>query len=299
MPARSVALVPTAPALLTDDDLSSARGRVRAACARIEADPSAFDLQALAATACCSARQRQRDFDAVVGIGPRAYAQAIRTDAARHALRAAGSVATALNDAGYGSVRAFYEETGRRLGMTPSQYAAGAVGLPLLWARTPSVVGTIRAVASPRGVCSVRIGAAAEADDVTVEFPNAQLVEDPVAMRDVMTALRALARGVPMAQELPLDITGTALQAKVWKALRAIPSGQTRSYSEIAATIGERRAIRAVASACARNPVALTVPCHRVIRGDGSLAGYAWGLEVKAHLLEAEHASAATTSATS
>ena len=296
--ARSVAVVPTAPTLLTDDDLASARGRVRVACARIEADPGAFDLNALADAACCSARQLQRDFDAVIGIGPRAYAQAIRTDAARRALRTAGSVATALNDAGYGSVRAFYEETGRRLGMTPSQYAAGASGLPLLWARTPSVVGTIRAVASPRGVCSVRIGAAAEADDVAVEFPNAQLVEDPVAMRDVMTALRALARGVPMASGLPLDITGTALQAKVWKALRAIPSGQTRTYSEIATTIGEPRAIRAVASACARNPVALTVPCHRVIRGDGSLAGYAWGLEVKAHLLEAEHASAATTSAT-
>lgn len=276
--------------LSATDDLASARGRVRAACARIEAGPGDFDLNALAAAAHCSARQLQRDFDAVIGISPRAYAQAIRTDAARRALRATDSVARALNDAGYGSVRAFYDETGRRLGMTPSQYAAGADGLPLLWARTPSVVGTIRAVASPRGVCSVQIGAAAEGDDVATEFPNAQLREDPVAMRDVMTALRALARGVPMADGLPLDITGTALQAKVWKALREIPAGQTRTYAEVAATIGEPRAIRAVASACARNPVALTVPCHRVIRGDGSLAGYAWGLEVKASLLEAERA---------
>lgn len=274
------------------DDLVTARGRVRAACARIEDDPAAFDLTALAAAVHCSARQLQRDFDAVVGVSPRAYAQAIRTDAARSALRSADSVAGAINDAGYGSVRAFYEEAGRRLGMTPSEYANGAHGLPLLWARTPSVIGTIRAVASPRGLCSVRIGASAEADDLATEFPNAELREDPVAMRDVMTALRAIARGVPSAADLPLDVTGTALQAKVWKALREIPAGQTRTYAEVAAIVGEPRAVRGVASACARNKVALTVPCHRVIRGDGSLAGYAWGLEVKASLLEAEHAAA-------
>lgn len=242
----------------------------------------------LARLADCTSRQVQRDF-ADLGISPAGYGRAVRTARARQALRSSPSVSDALFDAGYGSVRAFYQEAGRRLGMTPSEYATGASGLPLLWATTQAAVGFIIAVASPRGLCSVRIGTDRNAlvREISREFDSADLCEDEVAMADVMTALRALALGASL-DALPIDVHGTAFQARVWGALRTIPSGQTRTYTEIAAEIGSPSSVRAVAAACARNPVALAIPCHRVIRADGSLAGYAWGLEVKQQLLDAE-----------
>jgi AraC family transcriptional regulator of adaptative response/methylated-DNA-[protein]-cysteine methyltransferase len=245
-------------------------------------------LAELAELAACTARQVQRDFQAL-GISPVAYGRAVRSDAARAALKRAARVTDAASDAGYGSVRGFYEEVGRRLGMTPSEYSAGAPGLPLLWAATPSAIGLIIAVASPVGLCAVRIGSDEEAleSQIRAEFAASSLSHEPDAMRDVLTALRALALG-DTALELPLDVRGTAFQARVWQALRAIPAGETRTYSEIAEEIGSPSSVRAVAAACASNLVALAVPCHRVVRSDGSLAGYAWGLEVKQQLLDAE-----------
>ena len=195
----------------------------------------------------------------------------------------------ALVDAGYGSVRAFYEEAGRRLGMSPAQYASGGSQVRLLWATTASAVGFIVAVASTQGLCAARIGTDREllVREILSEFASAELVHDELAMADVLAALRALALGIP-APALPLDVQATAFQARVWQALRLIPSGQTRTYSEIADQIGSPSSSRAVAAACAANPVALAVPCHRVIRADGGLAGYAWGIEVKQQLLAAE-----------
>lgn len=272
--------------------VATAVGRVRAACGHIEEDGGSLDLSLVAKRVHCSPRQLQRDFLAVVGVTPRQYAQAVRSSCARSALRQEASVGDAIQAAGYGSVRAFYEEAARRLGMTPGTYASGAP-LPLLWSVGPTAVGQVIVVASAEGLCSVQIvqiGADAGVLEQRIreEFPRAELVQDDAAMADVMTALRALARGVPLPHELPIDVTGTVLQAKVWSALRRIPPGQTRSYAELAAEIGEPTAVRAVASACGRNRVAMAIPCHRVIRGDGSLAGYAWGLEVKAMLLDAE-----------
>jgi len=268
-----------------------ARDRVLVCCRAIEAAGGPLPLGELADLAGCTSRQLQRDFQSL-GITPAGYGRAVRTNLARRALRRSPSVAEAMIEAGYGSVRAFYEEAGRRLGMSPTQYAAGAPGLPLLWATTPSAVGVIIAVASWRGLCAVRIGVDAGdlADGVRREFASATLHQDPEGMADVLLALRALALGTAAA-ELPLDVQGTAFQARVWQALRAIPQGQTRTYTQIAEQIGTPSAIRAVASACARNPVALAVPCHRVIRSDGGLAGYAWGLEVKEQLLAAERCS--------
>ncbi len=236
----------------------------------------------------CTERQLQRDF-AELGITPTAYGRAVRTDLARHALRSSTHVTAALFDSGYGSVRGFYEEAARRLGMTPAAYASGAPGKPLLWATTPSGLGVIIAVASPEGLCAVRIGTTRQAlvQEIQEEFARAVLLEDAEAMSDVLIALRALALGFP-APQLPLDVHGTAFQARVWQALRTIPRGETRTYREIAEQIDSPTSIRAVASACARNPVGLTIPCHRVIRTDGALAGYAWGIEVKQQLLDAE-----------
>lgn len=274
---------------MSEPSPASAVGRVRLACGFLEEEGGSLDLTQLARRVHCSARQLQRDFTAVIGVTPRQYAQALRTSGARRALRSSPSVGAAIEAAGYGSVRAFYEEAARRLGMTPSAYASGAP-LPLLWSVGPTAVGLVIAVASPDGLCAVQLGREAEVLEARIraEFPRAELVRDDEAMAEVMAALRALARGVPLAQELPISVTGTALQAKVWAALRRIPAGQTRSYAELAAEIGEPTAVRAVASACGRNRVAMAIPCHRVIRGDGSLAGYAWGLEVKAMLLDAE-----------
>jgi AraC family transcriptional regulator of adaptative response/methylated-DNA-[protein]-cysteine methyltransferase len=236
----------------------------------------------------CTTRQLQRDFADVLGISPRQFGQAVRTERSRASLRSSGSVLDSIFDAGYGSVRAFYEETARRLGMTPSDYITGGAGVPLLWSVEASSVGTILAVASPRGLASVRIGSeAALVEEMTSEFLHADLVRDDAAMTDVMTALRLLADGRP-APELPIDVRGTAFQARVWDALREIPAGQTRTYTQVAESIGSPSSVRAVARACATNQVALAIPCHRVVRSDGSLAGYRWGLQVKASLLQSE-----------
>jgi len=266
--------------------MSTALMRVARACASMNVAGGPVALADLASEA--SVRQLQRDFLDVLGISPRQYGQAVRADQARRALVDNDSVLDAVFDAGYGSVRAFYEGAAKRLGMTPAEYRAGAPGQVLLWSASMSEVGWVVAAVTERGVAAVRIGdVQALLDELRQEFPYAELEHDDAAMVDVMKALVALAAG-QAANRLPLDVRGTAFQARVWAALREIPAGQTRTYTQVAEQIGDPSAVRAVARACATNPAALTVPCHRVIRGDGSLAGYRWGLEVKARLMESE-----------
>ncbi len=268
--------------------MSTALTRVRSACDEMTRAGGPIAVAQLAAHQHCSTRQLQRDFADVLGITPRHFGQALRTDHTRAALRSSGSVLDAAFAAGYGSVRGFYEEAAQRLGMTPSDYAAGAPELVLLWSVTATPVGDVIAVASPRGLASVRIGNATDLEDeMRREFPNARLDRDDAAMSDVMSALGALAAG-GTAPELPVDVHGTAFQARVWSALREIPAGETRTYSQVAEAIGSASSVRAVARACATNRVALAIPCHRVVRADGSLAGYRWGLAVKESLLASE-----------
>lgn len=270
------------------EDLTTAKGRVATAAAAMERAGGPVALEQLAAAAMCSTRQLQRDFAAVLQVTPRQYGTSIRTAAARQVLRGRGRVGDAVYDAGYGSVRGFYQEAGSRLGMAPREYAAGGSGQVLLWSVATTDVGEVLAVASPQGLCAVRIGAAEALErEVRAEFPRAELVRDDDAMRDVMAALVALAAGLD-APALPVAAVGTAFAARVWNALQEIPAGQTRTYTEVAAAIGAPTAVRAVARACATNPVALAVPCHRVVRADGSPAGYRWGLAVKVGLLAAE-----------
>ena len=252
-------------------------------------------LRELAHTSDCSTRQLQRDFEDILGVSPREYGASVRAMNARHVLRSADSITDAIYDAGYGSVRAFYEKASTRLGMTPSDFAAGAPQHLLIWSSTDSIIGRLTCVAGSRGICLLlHANADASSPDrdearIREEFPNALIERDDRAMRDVMKALRAIAQGKP-APDLPIDVTGTAFQARVWAALREIPYGQTRTYSDIAEEIGEPGAIRAVGSACGANRVPLTIPCHRVIRTDGSLGGFGWGLEVKEELLSREGA---------
>jgi AraC family transcriptional regulator, regulatory protein of adaptative response / methylated-DNA-[protein]-cysteine methyltransferase len=237
----------------------------------------------------CSARQLQRDFQVVMGTSPRAYGQAVRTTTAKRSLRSSGRVSDAMFAAGYGSVRAFYDEAAKRLGMKPREYADGSRAKVLLWSITPTAIGQVLVVASIDGLCALKIGN--DADELialaSAEFPKATMMRDDEAMREIMQAMRAYALGNQIA-DLPTDVAATAFQANVWAALRRIPKGETRTYSQIAEEIDNPKAVRAVARACAMNPVALVVPCHRVIRNDGSLAGYYWGIEVKEALLEVE-----------
>jgi AraC family transcriptional regulator of adaptative response/methylated-DNA-[protein]-cysteine methyltransferase len=243
----------------------------------------------LARAAAVSERSLRRAFDEHVGVGPRAFGHAVRAGNVRTLLRAGGQVTRALLDAGFGSVRAFYETAGPTMGMAPSAYAAGAPGERLIWTSARASIGQVLGVASERGLCAVRIGPDLEPllEQVRAEFPRAELVHDPEALVDVARALAALATGHP-APDLPLDLRGTAFQARVWASLRRIPAGETRTYAQVAAEIGAPTAVRAVARACATNRVALAVPCHRVIRSDGGLGGYRWGLAVKRELLDLE-----------
>ncbi len=268
--------------------MPSTTERVTSACDAMTRAGGPLPIAQLSAGLGCGPRQLQRDFAEVLGISPRQFGQAVRTERTRCALRDADSVLDAAFAGGYGSVRGFYEEAARRLGMSPADYLSGAPSQLLLWSVAATPLGDVIAVATPRGLAAVRIGVAQTlADEVRAEFPRAVLERDDTAMSDVMVALVALCAG-EAAPALPIDVHGTAFQARVWSALREIPPGQTRTYADVARSIGRPAAARAVARACATNPAALAVPCHRVVRSDGSLAGYRWGIAVKASLLANE-----------
>lgn len=263
---------------------------VLVACRSMQAAGGPLRTDVLVDITGCSTRQLHRDFAELLGVSPRQYGASVRAMNARHTLRESPSVMDAIYDAGYGSVRAFYEKASLQLGMAPADFAAGAPQHLLLWSSLDSVIGTLTCVAGPRGICFLtHPGAGAAADEARIreEFPQAILKRDDRAMRDVMRALQLIAQG-KQAPDLPVDVTGTAFQARVWAALREIPFGETRTYADIADQIGEPAAIRAVGSACGANRVPLTIPCHRVIRTDGSLGGFGWGLEVKEALLASE-----------
>ena len=283
-------------------DAGQDRARVAAACRVMDDGGGPVPALDLAAAAHCSPRQLHRAFAAVLQVTPLQYGRAVRTGRARDVLRSAGTVTDAVWEAGYGSARGFYEETGRRLGMSPAEFAAGARGRRLQWSAVDTALGAVLVVVSPDGICAVRIDAGAVAAhpqamlaEVRAELPHAELVRDDAGLVHVTAAVEALARGEGRGADLPLDVAGTAFQARVWRALQDIPAGTTSTYTQVAATIGSPTSVRAVARACATNPVALVVPCHRVVRADGSLAGYRWGLAVKQSLLDAERSAPTLT----
>jgi len=267
---------------------------VEAALAALGQAQGPVSARHLAAAAGVSPRQLQRLFVSALGVSPRVYGEALRADAARTALSGSTTtVSDAAFSAGYGSMRGFYDAVGPRLGLAPATYAAGGAGEQLLWTVAEHALGTLLVVVSRRGVVAARIGrrgsdGADALAEVAAELPRATLIRDDVALADVASHIAGLASGADDGQELPLDVRGTAFQAAVWAQLRTIPAGETRSYGQVARSIGRPTAVRAVAGACASNPVALVVPCHRVLRGDGGLGGFRWGLAVKRALLRAE-----------
>ena len=232
----------------------------------------------------------QRVFKRVVGVTPRQYADSQRVTRLKERLRAGEQVTGALYDAGYGSSSSLYGNATEQLGMTPGTYREGGVAMSISYTIADCTLGKLLVAATERGVCAIRLGDDDAALKATLrsEFPAATLSHDDAALGDwVQMLLRHLTGDQPNL-DLPLDIQATAFQRQVWEALRAIPYGATRSYGEVAEAIGRPTAVRAVARACATNPVALVVPCHRVVREDGSLGGYRWGMERKRALIERE-----------
>ena len=259
-------------------------------CRRMERIDATVDIAAFAAQCGYNERHLRRRFTEVVGVPPATYVRIQRAERARDTLRSTGSVTQSINDAGYGSSRAFYEHGAPQLGMTPRQYRTGGDGERIAYTSLVTPIGVVIAAATARGVCAVRIGSdeSALVHELMAEFPSASLCRDDDGLSQLVDVLASAVRGECDASTLPIDLAGTAFQARVWNVLRKVPSGETLTYAEVAKRIGSPRAVRAVGSACAANPAAIVVPCHRVVRSDGALGGYRWGLATKSTLLEVE-----------
>lgn len=267
---------------------------IRAALALIdEADETQPTLNELGERLGVSPFHLQRTFKKALGISPREYAEATRLDRFKMAVRAGGTVAGALYEAGYGSSSRLYESAARRLGMTPASYGKGGKGARIAYAIVPCELGLLLVAATTIGVCRIAFGDddAALSQLLSEEFSRAEIERDSEDIEDFATAIADLVDNADTRlTRLPLDVQASAFQAQVWQHLRTIPSGETRSYGEIAKALGQPNASRAVARACATNSVAVAVPCHRVIGSDGNLRGYRWGLARKKRLLAREGA---------
>lgn len=249
-------------------------------------------LARLAGEAGVSSAHLQRTFTRVVGLSPKQYQEQRRVGALKSALREGRTVSSATYEAGFGTGRRVYEAADDALGMTPGTYRRRGVGVTIHYAVVPVSLGLLLVAVTERGICSVSLG-----DDeaplvaaLRAELPAAELVRASDARDRLVDAVVAYVEGTSRGEELPLDVRATAFQWQVWRALQRIPEGATRSYQEIARELGQPSAARAVARACASNRVAILIPCHRVVRGDGALGGYRWGVARKAALLAREGA---------
>ena len=263
---------------------------VAKACRLIERSETVPPLAALAAAVELSPGYFHRVFKRATGVTPKAYAAAGRTARVRDALAREGSVTAAIYEAGFGSNGRFYENSTGMLGMTPTRFKDGGVDEELRFAVGETALGAILVASSERGVASILIGddPDALARDLQDRFPRARLIGGDGAYERLVARVVGLVEAPHLGLDLPLDIRGTAFQRRVWQALQAIPAGRTASYTAIAARIGAPGAVRAVAGACAANDIAVAIPCHRVVRRDGALSGYAWGVERKRALLARE-----------
>ncbi len=259
-------------------------------CRFTEESDDAPSLDQLAVHAGLSPFHTHRLFKSVTGVTPRAYAEAVRARRLRHALESGASVTGAIYSAGFGSSSRFYEKADRLLGMTASRYRDGAAGLEIGYSYGACSLGSILVAATGRGVCAILLGDNLEelARDLERRFPQARIAPAGTALDELVARVVRRVEEPTQSAALPLDIRGTAFQQRVWKALSQIPAGTTRSYTDIARSLGSPRAARAVARACAANPLAVAIPCHRVVGSDGSLTGYRWGIDRKRKLLERE-----------
>jgi AraC family transcriptional regulator of adaptative response/methylated-DNA-[protein]-cysteine methyltransferase len=268
---------------------------IRRVCSEIEGNPDgSVSLRNLAEATGISAAHLQRTFRRVMGITPRQYADALRVARFKSELRKGKDVTTALHEVSYGSASRLYEKSDAQLGMTPATYRRGGLGMNIAYTIAPCSLGRVLVAATERGISAVYLGDrdANLAAALRKEYPRAEIrCGSGEHSKWVHEIVRHLAGSNP-GLDLPTDVVATAFQRRVWEALRSIPIGTTRTYSEVARSIGQPSAVRAVAHACATNPAAIVVPCHRVVRTDGTLGGYRWGLGRKKSLLEQEKAAA-------
>ena len=265
---------------------------VAKACQLIEQAEELPSLDDLARAANLSRFHFHRVFKAVTGLTPKGYAAAHRGQRVRDELRQSDSVTSAIYGAGFNSNGRFYAAAAGLLGMTPTEFRAGGAGTVIRFAVGQCSLGAILVAATDKGVCAIELGDDPEelVRGLQDRFANARLVGGDEGFEQLVAKVVGFVEAPAQGLDLPLDIRGTAFQQRVWNAIRAVPPGSTASYSEIAARIGEPKAVRAVAQACASNEIALAIPCHRIVRRDGSASGYRWGVERKRALLAREAA---------
>jgi len=266
--------------------------RIAAACVRIENAETAPTLEQLAKYIGMSPYHFHRVFKAVTGLTPRGYATAHRAKRLRDELEQGTNITNAIFNAGYNSSSRFYEESDRMLGMTPTRFRSGGADTHIRFAIGECSLGSILVACSERGVCAILMGNDPDslARDLQDRFPRANLIGGDRNFEQMVATVVGFVESPELGLDLPLDVRGTAFQQRVWQAIRKIPAGKTASYSDIARRIGAPRSVRAVAQACAANALAVAIPCHRVVRTDGGLSGYRWGVERKRKLLQREAA---------
>ncbi|MBO9602684.1 MAG: methylated-DNA--[protein]-cysteine S-methyltransferase [Novosphingobium sp.] len=268
------------------DEAARDEAAVHEALAAIRAADAPLALDALSALTGYSPAHFQRVFKRLTGLSPAAYGRALREERAREALRGNEHVTGALYEAGFEAPSRFYDAMKGRLGMAPSAWSKGGEGVRIEWAVVPTTLGAMLVAATDRGVCRLSFDEGREA--LAAIFPRAELVEGGAEFSDLLARVIAAVEAPGSGADIPLDVKGTAFQEAVWRELRRIPAGETRSYSEIAAAAGKPKAVRAAGSANGANNVAVLIPCHRVLRSDGSIGGYAYGTAIKQELLRRE-----------
>ena len=265
--------------------------RVRRACVYLANVDGHVSLARLAARLGGSPYHFHRSFKCIVGVSPKEYVDACRLQKVKRGLRGGARVTDAMIDAGFGSSRGFYERAASKLAMTPQAYGRGGAGMEIAYAIVDSPLKRLLVAATARGICAVYLGDSDTAleRELQAEYPAATRVAGHASLKKWSAEIVRHLKGRRPRLELPLDIQATAFKWQVWNALSKIPYGETRTYKEVAASIGRPSAVRAVAHACATNPVSVLIPCHRVVRTSGELAGYRWGLDRKRALIAAEH----------
>ena len=268
------------------DEAARDRVAVERAAALIDGTAERMVLADLARAVGYSPAHLQRLFTRATGVSPAAYGRALRAERAAAALGEAASVTDAIGAAGHESAAGFYAEAPDRLGMTPTAWREGGRGAAVRWTEVGTTLGPLLVAATARGLCRVAFGTGP--GDLNERFPKATVERDHGALADLAARAVAVVESPHLAHDLPLDVRGTAFQQAVWRELARVPAGETLSYAALAARAGRPGAARAVGSACGANALAVLIPCHRAVRGDGSLGGYAWGLAIKRELLRRE-----------
>ncbi|RMB52202.1 AraC family transcriptional regulator of adaptative response/methylated-DNA-[protein]-cysteine methyltransferase [Sphingomonas sp. PP-CE-3A-406] len=270
----------------TPDEVGRDRTAIAAAVVLLEAAEDRLSLDEVAAKVGYAPHHFHRLFKRATGVTPAAYARALRTGRAANALSEDTTVTEAIYDAGYSAPSRFYEADAKRLGMAPSAWARGGEGVTIRWTTADTSLGALFVAATEKGLC--RVSFDEDADELHRRFPNATIEPGDEALADLAAQVVAAVESPDRDQDLPLDVRGTAFQEAIWQALRTIPIGETRTYSELAALAGRPAAVRAAGTACGQNPVSIVIPCHRAQRIGGALGGYAYGLDRKRALLAAE-----------